>query len=135
MPHHQRILCWQRQVAKRLLQRRVPTFVRLEASVVSPSVDQPFTLLLPDDAVQALAERVATLVQERMATAEGAAGWPAWMDVKAAASYLGCEATVVRKLIQHRKIRYSQEAPGCRIWIARLDLDTWLRGLQHDPVA
>jgi excisionase family DNA binding protein len=54
--------------------------------------------------------------------------WPAWMSVETAARYLDCTPERIRKLIARRAIPFSQEAPGCRIFLSKTDLDAWMRG-------
>jgi excisionase family DNA binding protein len=57
-----------------------------------------------------------------------AAAWPAWMSIETAARYLDCTPERIRKLIARRSIPFSQEAPGCRIFLSKTDLDEWMRG-------
>ena len=49
------------------------------------------------------------------------------LDAKTAAKFIGTEVGAIRKLVERRKISYNQEGPGCRVWIARRDLDAFMR--------
>lgn len=48
-----------------------------------------------------------------------------WMDTKGAASYLGMHPDTLGKLAAARAIPYEQDAPGCKRWFRRSDLDRW----------
>jgi excisionase family DNA binding protein len=61
------------------------------------------------------------------------ATWPVWMNVGTAATYLDVSSERIRKLISARTIPYSQEAPGCRVFLNRHDLDIWMRAQRHQP--
>jgi excisionase family DNA binding protein len=50
-----------------------------------------------------------------------------WLTVSAAANYAGCTVGRIRKLVERRRLAYSQEAVGCRIFISRSDLDQFIR--------
>jgi excisionase family DNA binding protein len=56
-------------------------------------------------------------------------GWPDWMGVETTARYLDVSPERVRKLIAARRIPYSQEAPGCRVFMRRSALDGWMESM------
>jgi len=71
---------------------------------------------------------VAELVAEALAELPRSEEWPEYLDVRAAARYLGCPSEEpVRKLIARRELPVSQEAKGHRIYIARAELDALMR--------
>ncbi len=59
-------------------------------------------------------------------TTSGNGGWPEWMDVKTAARYLGCEVGAVRKLVERKKVPSHSEGRGCKVWLSRSELDTYM---------
>jgi hypothetical protein len=74
-------------------------------------------------AVEALVDaRVAAVVAD-LPTAEQ---WPEFMDVPTAAAYCTVPEGRIRKLLDHRTLPRIQEARGCRVLIARADLDALL---------
>jgi excisionase family DNA binding protein len=60
--------------------------------------------------------------------------WPEYMGVERAAAYLDMTPEALRKLVQRRKIPFSQEGPGCRLSFARADLDEYARRHRIDPI-
>jgi excisionase family DNA binding protein len=80
-------------------------------------------VLLGDDALAALADALGM-------DAHQGEEWPAWMSITTAAAYLDVKVQRLRKLIAARAIPYVQEAPACRIFFSRSDLDAWLRTQQ-----
>lgn len=48
-----------------------------------------------------------------------------WMDSAAAAEYLGMSRSSLHKLTARRAIPSHQEAPGCKHWFLRAELDRW----------
>jgi excisionase family DNA binding protein len=56
---------------------------------------------------------------------------PEWMNVNTAARYLDVSTERVRKLVARREIPFTQEAPGCRVFFSRSDLDAWMRSSAH----
>ena len=77
--------------------------------------------------VERLRAELAEEVRAQVRAEVEAAAWPGWMSVETAARYLDCPPERVRKLIARRSIPFSQEAPGCRIFLSRTDLDRWMR--------
>lgn len=59
------------------------------------------------------------------------AKWPEWMSVETAANYLDVTVERVRKLKDRREIPYYQEAPGCRVFFRRSELDEWMSGFRR----
>jgi len=49
------------------------------------------------------------------------------MNVATCARYLDVSPERVRKLVATRRIPYSQEAPGCRVFFRRSELDEWMQ--------
>jgi excisionase family DNA binding protein len=64
-----------------------------------------------------------------------AASWPEWMSVETAARYLDASPERLRKLVARREIPFHQEAPGCRVFFARRDLDDWMTSCRHEGQA
>jgi excisionase family DNA binding protein len=92
--------------------------------------DFALTVALPPEQFELLAERVAKILGETevgLADADRG-GWPEWMSVETAARYLDVPAERVRKLKSRGKIPHYQEAPGCRIFFRRSDLEEWMSG-------
>lgn len=89
-------------------------------------------LLIQGEQVSALAAFVASLVRAH-AQPPGSDSWPEWMNVDTAAGYLDCTPERIRKLVARREIPYHQEAPGCRIFFRREELDTWMAASRRGP--
>jgi hypothetical protein len=50
----------------------------------------------------------------------------AWMTARAAAAYLGFSSVhPLHKLTAERAIPFAQDAPGCRLYFRRSELDAW----------
>jgi excisionase family DNA binding protein len=95
-------------------------------------VSDGFTLHLPPEVAEAIAGRAAQLVLERLAERDNGGGWPEWMSVETAARYMDVSPERVRKLIAQRRIPFSQEAPGCRVFLRRSALDACMDEATHD---
>ena len=81
---------------------------------------------LDDDALDALAERLAPRLEGRIGRRlEPEVGADRWMTTADAAGYLGMTANALHKLTAARAIPFSQDGPGCRCWFRRSDLDRW----------
>ena len=80
---------------------------------------------LSEQVLNEIAERVAAILSERTASGPD---FPEYLDVKAAAAYLGCTVGRVRKLVERRQVPFVQDGPGCRVYLARRDLDSWMDG-------
>jgi excisionase family DNA binding protein len=79
-----------------------------------------------DNLITAIAERIADAVAARFAQAPGDVV-PEWLDSRGAADYLGLHPDTVRKLAAERAIPAEQDAPGCKLFFLRHDLDEWRR--------
>jgi excisionase family DNA binding protein len=86
-------------------------------------------LVLPDSLVEHIAERAAEILRAS-ATAPHDSAWPEWMSVPTAARYLDVSEERVRKLKDRGAIRCHQEAPGCRVFFRRSDLDEAMAALR-----
>jgi len=87
-------------------------------------------LSLPDEVLDEIARRTAEIVLAELAADRGSA--PEWMDVREASLYAGCTVGRMRKLIERRELAYSQEAPGCRIFVARRDLYEFMQSNRNE---
>jgi excisionase family DNA binding protein len=82
------------------------------------------TITLTPEMVEMVARRAAEIVLERTAADRGDA--PEYMSVKDASVYLGCTEGRVRKLVERSQIPFTQDGPGCRVFLSRRDLDRWM---------
>lgn len=80
---------------------------------------------LDDDALDALAERLAPRLEAHFATSKAKGGPDRWMTTAEAADYLGMTANALHKLTAARAIPFAQDGPGCRCYFKRSDLDCW----------
>ena len=69
---------------------------------------------------EALIDQVAEVVLSRMASVQS---WPEWMSVETAARYLDVPVERIRKLKDRGALPFYQEAPGCRVFFRRSELD------------
>ena len=83
---------------------------------------------LPPAVLEQLVELVATRVLEVLGEREGGDGSPEFLDVPAAAAFLGITVGRMRKLQARRALPYHQEGPGCRVLFARSDLEEFMAG-------
>src|SRR5438874_1136506 len=75
-----------------------------------------------------LLERLADLVVDRLlerAAADPVESQNEWLDTRAAAAYLGVHRDTLRKLAAERSIPTHQDAPGCKLYFRRDELDEW----------
>jgi len=79
-----------------------------------------------DDLITAIAERIADAVAARIGRAPTEV-LPEWLDSRGAAEYLGLHPDTIRKLAAERAIPAEQDAPGCKLFFLRQDLDEWRR--------
>jgi excisionase family DNA binding protein len=78
--------------------------------------------------ISAVTERVlATRVDDSL----GGGLPPEWMTVENAARYLDMKVERLRKLVAYREVPFHQEAPGCRIYFRRRDLDEWMASFRQ----
>jgi Helix-turn-helix domain len=80
---------------------------------------------LPEKVLDALAERVAARVLERLGNGQDG---DRWLDAKQAADYLGLSINALHKLTAARQLPTEQEAPGHKLWFRRSQLDHWRTG-------
>jgi Helix-turn-helix domain len=78
---------------------------------------------LDDDALDALAERLAPRLAGRLAPTEDG-----WLDSKQAAAYLGVSVNALHKLTAARAIPFEQDGPGCKLYFRRCALDRHRQG-------
>jgi excisionase family DNA binding protein len=76
--------------------------------------------------VEAIAERVLA----RLADRDNGDAWPEWMSIPTAARYLDVSPERVRKLIARHALPAHREAPGCRVFLRRRDLDATMEALR-----
>ncbi|HUR86328.1 MAG TPA: helix-turn-helix domain-containing protein [Solirubrobacteraceae bacterium] len=80
---------------------------------------QAFTLSMPADVVEAVAQRAAELVVARLAASEDA-----WLDVEGAARHLACGRRRIYDLHSQRRIPAHKD--GTRLLFRRSELDAYL---------
>jgi hypothetical protein len=80
---------------------------------------------LPEKVLDALAERVAARVLERLGNEQDG---DRWLDAKQAADYLGLSINALHKLTAARQLPAEQDAPGHKLWFRRSQLDHWRTG-------
>jgi hypothetical protein len=83
------------------------------------------SLELPENVLDAPAERVAARVLERLTDGQDS---DRWLDAKQAADYLGLSINALHKLAAARQLPAEQEAPGHKLWFRRSQLDDWRSG-------
>lgn len=81
---------------------------------------------LLEEFISQLAERVAVRIAEQAQPAADTSG--DWFDSRHAAEYLGIHRDTLRKLAAERAIPSEQDAPGCKLYFRRSDLDAWRHG-------
>ena len=86
---------------------------------------------LPENVLDALAERVAARVLERLDHEQDGR----WLDAKQAADYLGLSINALHKLTAARQLPAEQEAPGHKLWFRRSQLDHWRSGGRNGAFA
>jgi excisionase family DNA binding protein len=88
-----------------------------------------FGLALPDSLVEHIADRAAEILRASAPSPYDSA-WPEWMSVPTAARYLDVSEERIRKLKDRGAIPCHQEAPGCRVFFRRSDLDEAMAALR-----
>jgi hypothetical protein len=78
---------------------------------------------LDEAALDSLADRLAPRIAERLAHDRDR-----WLSAKDAAGHLGITVDALHKLTAAREIPFEQDAPSCRLWFQRSELDRWRRG-------
>jgi excisionase family DNA binding protein len=88
-----------------------------------PPQQLTLALSLPDELVQTLAERVATLLDERF---DAPRPQTPWLDFDAAQEYLGFSRDRLYKLTAARAIPFRKKRDGQGLLFHRGELDRWL---------
>ena len=91
----------------------------------SPAIALALIDALDDDALDVLAVRLAPRLVARLPTPNYDDGW---IDSREAARYVGLPLSSLWKLTAAREIPFQQEAPGCKCWFRRSELDQWREG-------
>lgn len=91
------------------------------------------TVAVPHAVVEAVVAAVTARVLAEL-SAGGDESWPAFMSVETAARYLDVSPERLRKLQARGEVPYLQEAPGCRVFFSREDLDEWMAGFRQPTV-
>lgn len=89
-------------------------------------------VVIQAEQVTAIAALVADLLHPGAQASDDEAS-PEWMNVETAAKYLDCTPERIRKLVARREIPYHQEAPGCRIFFRRQELNEWMAASRQGP--
>lgn len=79
---------------------------------------------LDDDALDALAARLAPRLRDRLAP-EREPTEDRWMGTTDAAHYLGMTRQALYKLTSARRVPFTQDCEGGRCWFRRSELDRW----------
>jgi excisionase family DNA binding protein len=83
------------------------------------------TVTLPDELLEAAAERVVELLLERLPATPAAAS--PWLDFDAALAYLGFSRDRLYKLTAARAIPFRKKRDGQGLLFHRGELDRWLK--------
>lgn len=86
--------------------------------------DERLSLVVPEELVEALAERVTALLLDHAAAAPAPSPW---LDVEAAAAYLGLSRDQLYKLTAARAIPFRKKRGGQRLLFHRDELDAWIK--------
>ena len=89
------------------------------------------TLTVPDDLVQALVERIAELVVERVDARPRVVESP-WLDFEGALAYLGFSRDRLYKLTAARAIPFRKKRDGQGLLFHRDELDRWVEA-EYEP--
>ena len=89
-----------------------------------PRVGHELALLVPDELLQALAERTAALLAERLAPAPRTES--PWLDFDGALAYLGFSRDRLYKLTAARAIPFRKKRDGQGLLFHRDELDRWV---------
>ncbi len=75
-----------------------------------------------DGLIDLLSDRIADRVAARL---EPKPEHDFWLDLSDAAKYLGLHRDTLRKRAKAGLVPFRQDAPGCRLFFNRADLDAW----------
>ena len=89
-----------------------------------PQAGYAVALAIPDELLQALAERTAALVTEQLASAAQAES--PWLDFEGAMAYLGFSRNRLYKLTAARAIPFRKKRDGQGLLFRRNELDRWV---------
>jgi excisionase family DNA binding protein len=89
-----------------------------------PQAGYPVAFAIPDELLQALAERTAALVTEQLAPAAQAES--PWLDFEGAMAYLGFSRDRLYKLTAARAIPFRKKRDGQGLLFRRDELDRWV---------
>jgi excisionase family DNA binding protein len=87
------------------------------------SVASLIVAALDEATLDSLAARLTPRIAERLGQ-----GDDSWLSTREAASYLGLSVDAPHNLTAARSIPFEQDAPGCKLWFQRSELDRWRRG-------
>lgn len=87
---------------------------------------ESLTIEIPSSTFDAIVAAAAGRALELLGSQLDQEAWPEWMSVERAAKYLDVSPERLRKLQARREIPFHQEAPGCRVFFRRHDLDDWM---------
>lgn len=90
-------------------------------------------VVLDDDQLDALAERIARRLTATSPTTSTTSDPDRWLTSRDAAAYLGLSLAALHRLTSARTIPFSQDAPGGRCWFKRRDLDGWREQGRRGP--
>jgi len=99
-------------------------------SFEAPEYMKPLALQVPPELVDAIAGRVVELLADRVGRAPGPAGW---MDVDAAAEYLGKPRSRVYDLAAQGAVRHGRD--GRSLLFRACDLDAYLLSHEQEEAA
>ncbi|HXW59443.1 MAG TPA: helix-turn-helix domain-containing protein [Solirubrobacteraceae bacterium] len=83
-------------------------------------------ILLDDETV----ERLAAGIAQRLglpASSISITDSDRWLSSREAAGHLGITLAALHRLTAARRVPFAQDAPGCRCWFRRSELDAWRR--------
>ncbi len=106
------------------LGERLPTLDR--ASVGTTTVTGESDRALIDQILGRFADLIVDRLMERT-DAQSSDEASTWLDARGAAEYLGVHRATLRKLAAQRAIPTHQDAPGCKLYFRRDELDEWRR--------
>ena len=86
-------------------------------------------LHVPDDWLDAIAERAAAIAVEQLRAEVTRPN--GWLTTRQAAEYASCSTGLLHKEMAAGRIRYEQDGPGCKAFFKAEWLDSWRQG--EDP--
>lgn len=90
-------------------------------------------VVLDDDQLDVLAEKIARRLTTTTATSSTTSDPDRWLTSRDAADYLGLSLAALHRLTSARAIPFSQDAPGARCWFRRRDLGQWREQGRRGP--